>query len=284
MCSPDTLFNSFPFEWVLRALIDFTLSNARRFYSSMGNLLDGKGLNTFRTVWTPRRNVWLGWELVRILKKDKLCLRMKKTSYGSSGFKEIHHLEFCWTQWFSWLARIFRIEMEKRTQTWNSASSLWGQQMTRSLKNWFMYLLARKITKVHGLNNWVIIIVTKEGGRRKIVRPRLYGLRCPRQPYPELPWASCLASAGRQIRAGETTFSHVNSSVRVLASRHTQPTKFTSAVTNYSSTIYRLRGAVASMESTDGMEEMEALCKKLSFLSSRNQLKWHGSKKELLRF
>ena len=29
---------------MLRALIDFTLSNARRFYSSMGNLLDGKGL------------------------------------------------------------------------------------------------------------------------------------------------------------------------------------------------------------------------------------------------
>ena len=37
-------FNPFPFEWVLRALIDFTLSNARRFYSSMGNLSDGKGL------------------------------------------------------------------------------------------------------------------------------------------------------------------------------------------------------------------------------------------------
>lgn len=96
--------------------------------------------------------------------------------------------------------------------------------------------------------------------------------------------ASCLASAGRLIRAGETTFSHVNGSVRVLPSRHTQPTKFTSAVTYYSSTIYRLRGAVASMESTDGMEEMEALCKKLSFLSSKNQLKWHGSKKDLLRF
>ena len=31
-------------EWALRALIDFTLSNARRFYSSMGNPLDGKGL------------------------------------------------------------------------------------------------------------------------------------------------------------------------------------------------------------------------------------------------
>ena len=31
-------------EWALRALTDFTLSNTRRFYSSMGNLLDGKGL------------------------------------------------------------------------------------------------------------------------------------------------------------------------------------------------------------------------------------------------
>ena len=31
-------------EWALRALIDFTLSNARRFYSSMGNSVDGKRL------------------------------------------------------------------------------------------------------------------------------------------------------------------------------------------------------------------------------------------------
>ena len=31
-------------EWALRALVDFTQSNARRLYSSMGNLLDGKGL------------------------------------------------------------------------------------------------------------------------------------------------------------------------------------------------------------------------------------------------
>ena len=31
-------------EWVLIALIDFTLSDARRFYSSMGNPLAGKGL------------------------------------------------------------------------------------------------------------------------------------------------------------------------------------------------------------------------------------------------
>ena len=36
--------NPFPSKWVLRALIDFTLSNGRRFYSSMGNLLDRKGL------------------------------------------------------------------------------------------------------------------------------------------------------------------------------------------------------------------------------------------------
>ena len=39
--------NPFPSKWVLRALIDFTLSNARRFYSSMGNLLDRKGLSEY---------------------------------------------------------------------------------------------------------------------------------------------------------------------------------------------------------------------------------------------
>ena len=33
-------------ERALRALIDFTLSNSRRFYPSMGNLLDGKGLKS----------------------------------------------------------------------------------------------------------------------------------------------------------------------------------------------------------------------------------------------
>ena len=33
-------------EWALKALIDFTLSNAGRFYLSMGNPLDGKGLTT----------------------------------------------------------------------------------------------------------------------------------------------------------------------------------------------------------------------------------------------
>ena len=37
-------------EWALRAIIDFTLSNARWFYSSMGNPLDGKGLTTPKTM------------------------------------------------------------------------------------------------------------------------------------------------------------------------------------------------------------------------------------------
>ena len=35
---------------MLRALIDFTLSNARRFYSPMGNPLDGKGLTMSKTM------------------------------------------------------------------------------------------------------------------------------------------------------------------------------------------------------------------------------------------
>ena len=50
--------NPFPFERVLGALIDFTLSNARRFYSSMGNLSDGKGLTTSKTMslLTPSRS------------------------------------------------------------------------------------------------------------------------------------------------------------------------------------------------------------------------------------
>ena len=36
-------YNPLTAEWALRALKDFTLSNARRFYSSMGNPLYGKG-------------------------------------------------------------------------------------------------------------------------------------------------------------------------------------------------------------------------------------------------
>ena len=38
------VLNPLTAEWALWALMDFTLSNARRFYSSMGNPLDGKGL------------------------------------------------------------------------------------------------------------------------------------------------------------------------------------------------------------------------------------------------
>ena len=40
----DCSVNPLTAEWALRA--GFTLSNARRFYSSMGNPLDGKGLRT----------------------------------------------------------------------------------------------------------------------------------------------------------------------------------------------------------------------------------------------
>ena len=43
-----TSVNPLTAEWALKALIDFTLSNARRFYSSMGNPLAGKGLTGVR--------------------------------------------------------------------------------------------------------------------------------------------------------------------------------------------------------------------------------------------
>ena len=45
-------FNPLTSEWVLRALIDFTHSNARQFYSSKENQLDGKGLtNVISVFW-----------------------------------------------------------------------------------------------------------------------------------------------------------------------------------------------------------------------------------------
>ena len=44
------VINPLTAEWALRALIDFTLSNARRFYSSKGNPLDEKGLTTSKTM------------------------------------------------------------------------------------------------------------------------------------------------------------------------------------------------------------------------------------------
>ena len=45
------VFNPLTAEWALRALRDFTLSNARWFYSSMGNPLDGKGLMCRANIW-----------------------------------------------------------------------------------------------------------------------------------------------------------------------------------------------------------------------------------------
>ena len=45
-----SVFNPSTAEWALKALIDFTLSNARRFYSSMGNALYGKGLRPCSTL------------------------------------------------------------------------------------------------------------------------------------------------------------------------------------------------------------------------------------------
>ena len=53
-------------EWAPRALIDFTLSNTRRFYSSMGNPLDGKGLMIMYWPWRDwwsiviMANIWIG--------------------------------------------------------------------------------------------------------------------------------------------------------------------------------------------------------------------------------
>ena len=40
------------------SIVDFTLSNARRFYSSMGNLLGGKGLTTSKAE-TPGYPPWV---------------------------------------------------------------------------------------------------------------------------------------------------------------------------------------------------------------------------------
>ena len=47
------IFNPLTAEPALRALIDFTLSNARRFYLSKGNPLDGKGLTHLQNYLDP---------------------------------------------------------------------------------------------------------------------------------------------------------------------------------------------------------------------------------------
>ena len=48
-------------EWALRALIDFTLSNARWFYSPMGNPLDGKGLSSTESLKKSRLDPVQAW-------------------------------------------------------------------------------------------------------------------------------------------------------------------------------------------------------------------------------
>ena len=62
-------------EWALRAPIDFTLSNARRFYSSMGNPLDGKGLKEIRCF---------------------LCFRLP-VNFGFIGYLIIDHYWIVWS-------------------------------------------------------------------------------------------------------------------------------------------------------------------------------------------
>ena len=53
------LYQSFPSYECQMALIDFTLSNARQFYSSMGNPLGWKGLIPHSTTWWWQ--CWGGW-------------------------------------------------------------------------------------------------------------------------------------------------------------------------------------------------------------------------------
>ena len=48
------LINPLTAEWALRTLMDFTLSSARRFYSSKGNPLDGKGLSRYKLSLTKK--------------------------------------------------------------------------------------------------------------------------------------------------------------------------------------------------------------------------------------
>jgi len=71
-------FNPLTAEWALRALIDFTLSNARRFYSSMGNALAVKGL-TASTIkrWKSTR-LFLGcWTDCSLEKKANVELMQR---------------------------------------------------------------------------------------------------------------------------------------------------------------------------------------------------------------
>ena len=94
--SDEWYVNPLTSEWALRALIDFTLSNARRFYSSMarGNPLDGKGFKV----------------------QVKLCTSMNLFSRMREGEK------LKWIkQWFDYLIEKTNIQVNKRYTYWNFA-------------------------------------------------------------------------------------------------------------------------------------------------------------------
>ena len=88
------VINPLPAEWALRALIDFTLSNARRFYSSKGNPLDEKGLTTSKTM-SPLNNssdlrvLFVTVEQSELSYTDWLCLYWPRTCFF-----------FCWDNIF----------------------------------------------------------------------------------------------------------------------------------------------------------------------------------------
>ena len=58
-----------------------------------------------------------GWELVRMLKKDRLCLKMKKTSFGSSRFRRFITESFVGHIGFPDWQEFFHFKVEKRTVT-----------------------------------------------------------------------------------------------------------------------------------------------------------------------
>ena len=100
----DELNNPLTAEWALRALIDFTLSNARRFYSSMVNPLDGKGLNLALDSWKAeatkkwiliivksRGNLWI--EDLCVLEKNETDLTLIPAR--ANGLKNPLSLSLC---------------------------------------------------------------------------------------------------------------------------------------------------------------------------------------------
>ena len=86
---------------MLRALIDFTLSNARRFYSSMGNLLDGKGLTTPKTMSLLKQLISSSFtstkRLAAILKNRLGDYRVILTSTSTNQQREFSRITYVFT-------------------------------------------------------------------------------------------------------------------------------------------------------------------------------------------